>query len=73
LFLRALGDRFKPQWRLEAEILVLRHQLNILQKRAARRQLRLGWVDRALFVWLDRCCPCIVNAITIVRPETVVR
>jgi len=28
LFLRALCDWFKPRPRLEAEILVLRHQLN---------------------------------------------
>jgi hypothetical protein len=75
LFLRMLCECFKPQWRWEAEILVLRHQLNVLQKRAPRHQLRLHWVDRALFIWLYRCCPCtdILNAITIVRPETVVR
>jgi hypothetical protein len=41
-----LCDCFKPQQRLEAEILVLRHQLNVLQKRAPRRRLRLRWVDR---------------------------
>ena len=75
LFLRMLCDRFKsplPQ-RLEAEILVLRHQLNVLQQRAPRRRLRLRWADRALFVWLYRRCPSILDAITIVRPETVVR
>jgi hypothetical protein len=35
----------------EAEILVLRHQLNVLRQRAPRR-LYLTWADRALFVWL---------------------
>jgi hypothetical protein len=73
LFLRALCDWFKPRRRLEAEILVLRHQLNVLQQAAPRRQLRLCWIDRALFIWLYRCCPGMLNAITIVRPETVVR
>jgi hypothetical protein len=34
---------------------------------------RLRWADRALFIWLYRRCPRILNAITIVRPETVVR
>src|SRR5213080_2882558 len=58
--------------RLEAENLVLRHQLNVLQQRAPRR-LYLRWADRALFVWLYRRCPRILDAITIVRPETVVR
>ena len=72
LFIRMLSDFFKPRARLEAEILVLRHQLNILQQRAPRRP-RLGWADRALFIWLRRRCPGILNAITIVRPETVVR
>jgi transposase InsO family protein len=67
-----LCDCFKPRQQLEAEILVLRHQLNVLQRRAPRR-LHLRWADRALFVWLYRCCPRILAAITIVRPETVVR
>jgi hypothetical protein len=47
LFVRLLCNCFKPRQRLEAEILVLRHQLNILHYRAPRR-LRLRWVDRAL-------------------------
>jgi hypothetical protein len=42
-----LCDYFKPQQRLEAEILILRHQLNVLQQRTPRRQLRLRWADRA--------------------------
>jgi len=57
---------------LEAEILVLQHQLNILRQRAPRRP-HLRWADRALFIWLYRRSPRILDAITIVRPETVVR
>jgi transposase InsO family protein len=72
LFVRMLCDCFKSRRRLEAEILILRHQLNVL-RRAPRRGLNLRWVDRALFIWLYRCCPRILDAITIVRPETVVR
>ena len=72
LFLHMLGDCFKSRQRLEAEILVLRHQLNVLQQRAPRR-VHLQWASRALFIWLYRCCPRILDAITIVRPETVVR
>src|SRR5262249_51842336 len=48
------------------------HQLNVLGQRAPNRP-QLRWVDRVLFVWLYRCCPRILDAITIVRPETVVR
>src|SRR3989440_4769100 len=72
LFVRTLCDCFKSRWRLEAEILALRHQLNVLRQRAPRR-LHLRWADRALFIWLYRRCPRILDAITIVRPETVVR
>jgi hypothetical protein len=72
LFVRVLCDGFKARRRLEAEILVLRHQLNVLQQRAPRR-LYLTWADRALFVWLYRGFPRILDAITILRPETIVR
>src|SRR5215471_15132327 len=54
LFVRMLCDFFKPRQRLEAEILILRHQLNVLQPHAPRRALHLRWIDRALFIWLYR-------------------
>ena len=67
-----LASSFKSRARLEVEILVLRHQLMILRRQAPSR-LRLGVVDRLIFVWLYRLRPSLVSAITIVRPETVVR
>ena len=72
LFVRMVCDCFKTRRRLDAELLLLRHQLNVLRQRAPCR-LNLRWVDRALFVWLYRRFPRILDAITIVRPETVVR
>ena len=72
LFVRMLGDRFKSTRQLEVEILVLRHQLNVLQQRAHGRRPHLRWLERALFT-VYRRCPRILDAITIVRPETVVR
>ena len=72
LVVRLLCDCFKSRRRLDAEILVLRHQLNVLRQRGPHR-LYLRWADRALFVWLYRRFPRILDAITIVRPETVVR
>src|SRR5476649_605541 len=72
LFVRVLCNCFKSRRRLEAEVLVLRHQLNVLQQRAPHR-LYLTWIDRALFVWLYRGYPRILDAITILRPETIVR
>jgi hypothetical protein len=62
LFVRVLCDCFKSRRRLEAEILALRHQLNVLRQRAPRR-LYLSWADRALFVWLYRRFPRILDAI----------
>jgi hypothetical protein len=44
LLVRMLCDCFKPRPRLEAEILILRHQLNILQQRTRRRP-HLRWID----------------------------
>jgi hypothetical protein len=49
-----LCDCFKPRAQLEVEILILRHQLNVLQQRTPRRRLHLPWIDRALFIWLYR-------------------
>ena len=49
LFVR-MCDYFKPRQQLEAEILVLRHQLDVLQQRALRRRLHLRWADRVLFI-----------------------
>ena len=72
LFARVLYDCFKSRRCLEAEMLVLRHQLNVLQLRTPRR-LYLTWADRALFVWFYRGFPRILDAITILRPETIVR
>jgi hypothetical protein len=48
LFVRMLGDCFKSRLRLEAETLVLRHQLNVLQQRP--RRVHLQWASRALFI-----------------------
>ena len=53
LFDGVLYDYFKSLLRLEAEILVLRHQLNVLQPRAPRR-LHFRWADRALSIRLYR-------------------
>src|ERR1019366_9437153 len=39
----------------------------------ALHRLCLTWTDRALFVWLYRGYPRILDAITILRPETIVR
>jgi hypothetical protein len=59
----------KSRGRLVAENPVLRHQVNILRQRAARR-LQLSNADWLPFVWLCRLCPNMVDAVAIIRPET---
>src|SRR5271157_374426 len=68
----ALRSRFKSRARLEAENLVLRQQINILVRRLSKR-VRLTNSDRLQLVWLYRVFPSILNAIRIIRPETVIR
>ncbi len=63
---------FRSRASLEAEILTLRHQLNI-QRRHLPKRLTFGVIDRLIFVGLYRLVPGILNALTIVKPETVVR
>src|SRR6266567_7147824 len=72
LFLHVLISPFKTRARLEAEIVLLRHQLNVLRRRVPSKPT-LAVADRLLFVWLHRLFPSLLNAITIVRPETVRR
>jgi hypothetical protein len=42
LFVRVLCDCLKSRRRLEAEVLVLRHQLNVLQQRGTSAIFELG-------------------------------
>ena len=72
LLLGWLASLLKSRRRLQAENLALRHQLNILGWRAPGR-VRLSSLDRLVFVWLYRLCPTVVNAIAIIRPETLIR
>jgi hypothetical protein len=63
---------FRSRASLEAEILILRHQLNI-QRRHLPKRLTFGAMDRLIFVGLYRLVPGALKALTIVKPETVVR
>jgi transposase InsO family protein len=72
LFFHVLASPFRTQAQLEAEIAMLRHQLNVLRRQAPLRP-RLTAADRLLFVWLCRLFPSLGNTITIVQPDTVLR
>ena|SRR5579872_4082924 len=64
-------DCLRSPEQLKAENAVLRHQLNILRRKAPKRPV-LSNRDRVLFVWLYRNCPNIAGAVTIIRPKTVI-
>ena len=72
LFLHVLVLPFKTRARLEAEIVMLRHQLNVLRRRGPSKP-KLAAADRLLFIWLYRLFPSVLNAVTIVQPETIIR
>ena len=66
-----LLGRFRSKASLEAEILALRHPLNVPRRTSPRRPVFSNF-DRMIFVCLYRIAPRILDAITIVEPETVI-
>ena len=72
LFLALFASPFKSKSRLEAENAALRHQLIVLRRRV-RGRVHLTNGDRLFLVQLYRWFPSVLKAITIIRPETLVR
>ena len=66
IVLRARSDTSK-----EIEILILRHQLTVLQPRPSR--LRLSWADRAVIAALSRLLPIRRRLGLLVTPATILR
>jgi hypothetical protein len=72
LLLGILASPFKSKSRLEAENAALRQQLIVLRRKAKGRA-PLTNADRWFFVLLYRWFPSILEVLTIIRPETLVR
>jgi hypothetical protein len=70
--LAVLASQFKSKSRLEAENAALRHQLIVL-RRKVHGCVHLTNNDRWFLVQLYRWFPSILQALTIIRPETLVR
>src|SRR6266446_8749839 len=66
------GDLLRSRVALEAEILVLRQQINVL-RRANPKGLRFVSIDRLILGGVCRLFPKMYGALAIVRPETVMR
>jgi transposase InsO family protein len=72
LFLALLAAPFRSKGRLEAENAALRHQLIVL-RRQVRGRVHPTNLDRLFFIQLYRWFPSILQVLTIIRPETLVR
>jgi hypothetical protein len=70
--LAVLASPFKSKLRLEAENAVLRHQLIVLRRRLQGR-IQLTNYDRCFLIQLYRWFPSILQVLTIIRPETLMR
>jgi hypothetical protein len=57
---------------LQAEILVLRHQLNVLRRKSPKRLAFTG-TDCLVFVALYRLAPSILDALKTLKPEILIR
>ena len=57
---------------LQAEILMLRHQLNVLRRKSPKR-VAVGNIDRLLFVGHNRFSSKVIDALKILKLETVLR
>ena len=72
LFLALLASPFKSKYHLETENAVLRHQLIVLRRKVQGR-VRLTNNGRWFLIQLYRWFPSILQVLTIVQPETLVR
>jgi hypothetical protein len=68
----AFARLFRSRASLEAEILVLRHQLNVLRRKSSQR-ITFSAFDRMVFAGLYVLVPSILDALKIVKPDTVIR
>jgi hypothetical protein len=62
----ALVGAFRSRASLEAENMILRHQLNVLQRKSSKRPT-FGMLDRQILAGLYRLAPKVVGALAIVR------
>src|SRR6476659_11476122 len=68
----ALIRLFRSRASLQAEILTLRHQLNVLRRKSPQR-LSFSNIDRLVFAGLYRVAPGVLDALKILKPQTVIR
>ena len=69
----ALVLLFRSRASLAAEILVLRHQINILRRHSPKKRQTFSVMDRLIFAGLYRLAPTVLNALAVLKPDTVIK
>jgi hypothetical protein len=72
LIWHAVAGLFRSRAALQTENLALRHQLNVLRRRAPKR-VAVSNIDRLVFAGLYRLAPEVLDAVKILKPETIIR
>jgi hypothetical protein len=68
----AVAGLFRSRAALQTEVLALRHQLNVLRRRAPKR-VTVSNIDRLVFAALYHLAPEVLDAVKILKPETIIR
>jgi hypothetical protein len=68
----AVAGPFRSRAALQTEVLALRHQLNVLRRRAPKRVV-VSNIDRLVFAGLYHLAPEVLDAVKILKPETIMR
>jgi hypothetical protein len=63
---------FRSRAALQTEVLALRHQLNVLRRRAPKR-VAVSNTDRLMFAGLYHLAPEVLDAVKLLKPETIIR
>ena len=72
LIWHAVAGLLRSRAALQTEILVLRHQLNVLRRRAPKR-ITVTNIDRLVFAGLYHLAPEVLDVVKILEPETIIR
>ena len=67
-----IAGLFRSRAALQAEILTLRHQLNVLRRQSPKRPVFTN-IDRLVFAALYGLTPNVLEALKILKPATVIR
>ena len=68
----AVAGLFRSRAALQTEVLALRYQLNVL-RRGAPKRVTVSNIDRLVFAGLYHLAPEVLDAVKILRPETIIR